>query len=170
MLFLVISHGIFQLFVFKIFQTKYRGEIIEVIEEGVENNNLTLFRFSKDNFNKGLTRLDWIEENEFRSGNKMYDVVNKEFKGDSVYLYCIHDDNESELYAAMDKIFKRMVEENPDKAKDLRNYNNSLSQFYSKPIETEYSTNLYSDCTYFTKISSDLLEGEYIPVSPPPRS
>ncbi|MCG6914838.1 hypothetical protein LJE86_13065, partial [bacterium BMS3Abin03] len=34
MLMLIISHGVFQFFVFKIFQAKYRQEMLEVIEDG----------------------------------------------------------------------------------------------------------------------------------------
>ena len=170
MLMLIISHGVFQLFVFKIFQAKYRGEILEVIEDGVLENELALFTFSKDDLEEGTTRVQWIEEDEFRFDEKMYDVVKMETNGDSVYLYCLHDENESRLYAILDEYFQQMLEDDPDKINELTSLNCSLSQFYSKPLDQEHNAGLFEKGKYFTDVNSNLLEGEHFLVIPPPRS
>jgi len=167
---LIVSHGVFQLFVLKIFQAKYREEIFEVIEDGVPENELTLFTFSKDEIYNGTTKVQWTEEDEFRFDEKMYDVVKMETKGDSVYLYCLHDENESRLYAILDEYFQQMLEDDPDKINELTSLNSSLSQFYSKPLDQKHSAGLFEKGRYFTDVNSNLLEGEHFLVIPPPRS
>jgi len=170
MLMLIVSHGVFQLFVLKIFQAKYREEIFEVIEDGVPENELTLFTFSKNDFEKGTARVHWIEADEFRFDEEMYDVVKNETKGDSVYLYCLHDENESKLYTIIDEYFQQMLEDDPDKINELTSLNSSLSQFYSKPLDQEHNAGLFEKGKYFADVDSNLLEGEHFFVIPPPRS
>ena len=170
MLMLIISHGVFQLFVFKIFQAKYREEILEIIEDGVFENELILFTFSKNDFEKGTARVHWIEADEFRFDEEMYDVVKNETKGDSVYLYCLHDENESKLYIIIDKYFQQMLKDNPDKVNDFNSLNNFLSQFYFKPPEQEKYKGFCEKRKYFADVDPNLLEGEHFLVIPPPRS
>lgn len=141
-----------------------------MIEEGIPEEELVLFRFSKDDFVRGLTHVEWIEENEFRSDGNMYDVVKKEVKPDGVYLYCLYDEKESGLFANLDKILKRLIGENSERAKGLYNFANLLSEFYSKPDETEYNSFLSEKEIYFVNRQSKLLSGEHIPLTPPPRS
>lgn len=170
MLLLIISHGIFQLFVFKIFQAQYREEIIDLIEEGISEDELTFFVFSKDELKNGKSGIQWMEEDEFRFDDEMYDIVKTETKGDSIYIHCIYDENESKLYVMLDKSFQQMLEDDPDKLRDLNILNNSLSQFYSKPIEIENNSALITDRNYFAELTSNLLEGQHFPVIQPPRS
>lgn len=170
MLLLIISHGIFQLFVFKIFQAQYREEIIDLIEDGISEDELTFFAFSKDDLKNGTAGIQWMQEDEFRFDDEMYDIVKTETKGDSTYIHCIHDENESRLYVMLDKSFQQMLEDDPDKMKDLNILNNSLSQFYSKPIEIENNSTLIAGRNYIAELTSNLLEGQHFPVIQPPRS
>ena len=170
MLTLIISHGVFQLFVFKIFQVKYKQEVLEVIEKGVLEDKLAVFVFNGEDLMNGSTKIQWIEENEFRFDNKMYDVVKTETRGDSVYLYCLHDENESRLYTILDECFQQMLDDDPNKVDELTTLNNFLSQFYSKPLDNGNDTEIYEKGKYFTEVNSNLLEGEHFLVIPPPRS
>jgi len=170
MLLLIVFHGVFQLFIFKIFQAKYREEVLEIIKDGVLEDKLTFFAFSKDDLKNGTTLAQWMEEDEFRFNDEMYDVVKEEIHGDSVYFYCIHDENESRLYAVLDKYFQQLLEEDPDKVRDLNTLNSSLSRFYSKPIDIENNSALVSNTDYSAELIPDLLDGEHFLVIPPPRS
>lgn len=170
MLLLIVSHNVFQLFVFKIFQAKYRDEIIGIIDEGISEDELTLFTFSKDDLKNGTAKIQWMEENEFRFNDEMYDVVAKEINDDSVYYYCIYDENESRLYTVFDEYFQKMLEDDPDKLRDLNILNNSLSEFYSKPFVHENKPSFYEKGKYYTDVNNILLEGEHFLVIPPPRS
>ncbi|MFA6570143.1 MAG: hypothetical protein WCT77_02795 [Bacteroidota bacterium] len=53
----------------------------------------------------------WYEdEKEFQLNNKMYDVVKKEIRGDSLYLHCFNDEKEENLLAS----FKSNIENDFD--------------------------------------------------------
>jgi hypothetical protein len=53
----------------------------------------------------------WYEdEKEFRFNNKMYDVVKKEIRGDSLYLHCFNDEKEENLLSS----FKSNIESDFD--------------------------------------------------------
>ena len=144
--------------------------MLEVIEIGVLENELSLFAFNKEDLKNGTTKVQWIEEDEFRIDDEMYDVVRTKAKGDSVYLYCLHDENESRLYTILDEYFQQMLDVNPVKVNELTTLNNSLSQFYSKPLDHENNTGLYEKGKYFTDVNPSLLEGEHFLVIQPPRS
>ncbi len=171
MLFLIISHGVIQFAIFKIFQTKYRTEILEVMLDDISETELVLFSFEKSEFHPGEIGIQWIEDDEFRQQNKMYDVVKKEFLGDSVYLYCIEDENESALYTYFDKYFNKLINEDPNKEKDLEGLSISLNQFYSIPPEIGTKPCNSLDENYFIVYNSNhMLDGVQFLITPPPRS
>ena len=101
MLALIFIHGSVELFILKIFQVQHKEEISKLIDEGLSEDELVLFQFSKDDFEKGLEHIEWVEEHEFRIGGEMYDIVQKEITADSIYLYCYHDRKESKLYSSI---------------------------------------------------------------------
>lgn len=169
MLVMIISHGMYQLFIFKILQAKYREEISQLITDGIPEDMLKLLRFSKNDFENGTAGFEWIEDDEIRIDEKLFDIVKKDVKGDSIYLYCIYDENESVLYANMEIIMDRLIKDDPDKARDLQSFSFSISQFYSKPSDIYNNSRAPGDMSYFFNIPSKLIEREYIPPTPPPR-
>ena len=170
MLFLIISHGIIQFVIFKVFQAKYRTEIVEMMLNDLSEIELVSFKFDKQKFLTGSIRLQWIEEDEFRYNNKMYDVVKKELHSNYVNFYCIEDENESLLYSYFDKYFQKLINEDPVKEEDLEGFSISLSQFYSKPFEFECNPRDYFNGEYSIVYNSNLLDGIQFSITPPPRS
>jgi len=163
MLILIISHGIYQLFIFKLFQVKYRTEAYSEIDTGLANEKLVLFSFRVEDYKNNRINVEWIEEDEFRFEKEMYDIVKKEVKGNSIYLFCFHDRKESMLYLVMDKIFKSFEKE----IDDLKNLPVYFSQYYSE-FPSDYNFYLYSAESY-NLTPAYLLEGEYFLITPPPR-
>ncbi len=170
MLFLIISHGVIQFVIFKIFQAKYRTEIVEVMLNDLSDIELVTLKFDKNEFQSGIIRIHWIEEDEFRYENKMYDVVQKESLSDSVTFYCIEDENESMLYTYFDKYFQKLIDNDTSKEEDLEGFGNTISQFYSKPPEIGCSPQSSFDENYFNVYSAFLLDGVQFSFTPPPRS
>lgn len=170
MLFLLVSHGMVHFVIFKIFQAKYRSEIIEMIIYDITETDLVILKFEINQFNALQYKINWIEDDEFRFENKMYDLIKKEIKSDSVNLYCIYDENETELYSILKKYSQKLIANDPDTEEDLNGLNLSLSQFYSKPIEADYKRHISADEKYFAPFYPSPLEGEYFSFTPPPRS
>lgn len=170
MLFLIISHGIIQFVFLKIFQAKYQAEIVEIMLNDLSETDLVSFKFNKSDLNSGTINIQWLEDDEFRYQNIMYDVFKKEVNGDCVYLYCVQDEKESELYSYFDKYFKKLINEDSDKEEDLESLCYSFSQLYSKPLETEDKSSEYAESKYFTNTPFKILDGVHPSSTPPPRS
>ncbi|MEJ2103413.1 MAG: hypothetical protein P8X47_02415 [Ignavibacteriaceae bacterium] len=170
LLFLIISHGVIQFAFFKILQAKYRAEIIEIMLNDFSETDLVSFKFKKADLDLGLTGIQWIEEDEFRHQNIMYDVFKKEFSGDFVFLYCVQDENESKLYSYFDKYFKKLIDDDSEKEEDLESICNSFNLFYSTPLELNYISLGYTEKDYFSNLSFNVLDGIHPLTTPPPRS
>ena len=170
LLFLIISHGVIQFAFFKIFQVKYRAEIIEIMLNDFSETDLVSFKFKQSDLNLGTAGIQWIEDDEFRYKNIMYDVFKKEVSGDFVILYCIHDENESKLYSYFDKYFKKLMDQDSEKEEDLESICNSFNLFYSKPLEINYNYMGFIEEDYFANLSFNVLDGIYNLNTPPPRS
>ena len=110
--------------------------------------------------------MKWINEYEFRFNGQMYDIIDKEEKGDSIYLYCIDDSIESELYSILDKF----IENDTEDTDEQYGINNFLSHFYllsefNISFQNHQTNNLYNEI-----LIGNVLEGEYLINTPPPRA
>ena len=170
LLILIISHGVIQFAFFKIFQAKYRAEIVEIILNDFSETDLVSFKFKKADLDSSLTGIQWIEKDEFRYQNIMYDIFKKEASGDFVLLYCVQDEKESRLYSYFDKYFKKLIDEDSEKEEDLESICNSFSQFYSKPLEINYNSFAFTEEDYFSNLFFNVLDGIHPLITPPPRS
>ena len=170
LLFLIISHGVIQFAFFKIFQAKYRAEIVEIMLCDLSETELISFKFKKRDLNSGTVKIQWIEDDEFRYKSIMYDVVKIVTSEDFVYLYCIQDENESRLYSHFDKYFKKLIDEDSEKEEDLESICNSFNHFYSKPNEIYYHSMGFTEAKYFTNPSFNVLNGIHPLYKTPPRS
>jgi hypothetical protein len=114
--------------------------------------------------------LEWIEENEFRIDGEMYDVVKREVKKDSIYLYCLHDKTESILYSGIVKIFNRLFGDGPGNDGNSTIINNLLSELYFNTA-TEFSKFYLEESNRYLPVKTfSLLDGEHFINTPPPRS
>ena len=170
MLILIISHGTVQLFILKVFQAQHRKEITQLIDKGNIEEELILFKFNKADIEKGLSDMEWIEEDEFRIDGEMYDVVKREFKNDFIYLYCFHDKKESILYSGIIKIINRLIGDEQNNARNITVINSLFSEFY---FSTKFETNkfyLEIGSAYLPIKTFNLLDFDPPIDTPPPRS
>ena len=170
LLILIISHGVIQFAFFKIFQAKYRAEIVEIMLSDLSETDLISFKFKKSDLNSGSVEIQWIEVDELRYKNIMYDVVKKENRGEFIFLYCIQDENESKLYSYFDKYFKKLIDEDSEKEEDLESICNSFNLFYSKPLDINYNSSGFTEEDYFSNLFFNVLDGIHPLITPPPRS
>ena len=170
LLILIVSHGILQFMLYKVMQVKYRLDMVEQISHGIPDSYLTILKFGKSNYKMSSGNIKWIEDDEFRYQNSMYDVVKTKTVGDSIYLYCIMDENESELYTYFEKYLQNLAEEDPDKFKDIASLNIFLSQFYSSSLNTDSEIPLQLTKQNYFSLTLNPLDGEILLNTPPPRS
>lgn len=77
---------------------------------GVEKSELVLLQLS---VRDAETKLRWEHSREFEYQGRMYDVVEKRFKNDSVYYWCWWDHAETELNRKLDRLVAGVWEKNP---------------------------------------------------------
>jgi hypothetical protein len=75
-----------------------RHEQVEALKT-TPGEKLHILRMSTTGF--ALSRVD---EHEVRVNNKMYDIAWTRISGDSIFVYCLHDEKEDTLFAFLEEI------------------------------------------------------------------
>ncbi len=166
LLLLVISHGIIQFGMFELFRADFRAEAARLIRAGVPEPGRAVFCFDKKEFENEKTPVEWKGDDEFRFEGKLFDVIRTEFKGDSVYFYCLYDEDDTILFSVLDS----MIEDDRDDPEETDGLGISLSNYY---VCGNFDYNLDSpgsEEAYCINPGINLLEGEYVINIPPPRT
>lgn len=166
MILLIISHGIIQFGLFEVIQMNHKTVINKQLNEGVPRSQQVTFKFEKNEYHEKLSKIDWKDKDEFRLDGSMYDIISTEETADSVYIYCILDSNESDLYTILDKLIED-DSENSDHENGLNNY---FSHFYSYTENQNSIKSFYSDNLYFEFTSAGLIYSEIPVATPPPQA
>lgn len=166
MLFLLISHGIIQFGIFEVTQKNLRSETVDQIKKGIPQDQQVILGFGIKAYRDISSRIDWKEQNEFRLDGKMYDILKTEVSEDSVYLYCLIDREESDLYA----ILNELIEEESENSDKENRFNNYFSHFYSYSKNNDFQKILQSENQFFVCTVSSPLESDLSLSTPPPRA
>lgn len=151
--------------VFKTSQLKVKSEIKKLIKSSVPEDQLVVFRLSPENQND----FEWIHSKEFRYKGNMYDIVRKTvISASETDLYCIHDVQETGLFAHLDFLVKQAMnhDKNASKSSTLLSvyfsmlYFQSYQDFNFSPQGTEMQ---------FTEIPEIYASLCLSVLSPPPR-
>lgn len=110
------------------------------LKSGVPEEDLVAFRFTSAQYNN----LHWVKKDkEFKWINSMYDVVSRTEENGIIFLSCINDTKETELFKQLDQL----IELNIGKA------NNSSSNKSTKTIQ-KFASKLF--CEALTKFTLHL--------------
>lgn len=145
---------------FHIQRARIKKEIKHQIKNGVPEDEMTTFTI-----HKSKSALQWINDHEFWHDGHMYDVVLQTIEGDSLYLQCINDDQETSLFASLDKVVNKRLHHPSNK----KNIINSLSNHYLKGYETPIPNFNQVECTHAFICDFSIKTWASPPDSPPPR-
>jgi hypothetical protein len=151
---------------FELVQKNYRNIVADQINNGIPLNKQTVFKFEKKDYQKKISRIEWKDKDEFRFDGRMYDIINTRVTDDSVYLCCILDSDETDLYSILDKL----LEDDSENSDDETGLNNYFSHFYSYTENQNSFKSFYSDNQYFEFTSAGLLYSEIPVATPPPQA
>lgn len=105
-------------------QLKVRKEIKTILKKTVPEHELHLISFSR----KSIKDIDWKKEGkEFRHKGIMYDVVKYKQDSDSVFYYCINDQQETRLFSHLDDLINKQIDD--DKSANGRMAKNLFKLF-----------------------------------------
>ena len=104
-LFVLYSFGYVCLYVQQ--KSQIHTEFFAGLSTGNSAGEIEIIKLKKTDL-KSSGYLIWLEENEFSYHGRLYDIVKKIEKGDSVYYYCHNDKKEENLV----KCFTTLIEQN----------------------------------------------------------
>jgi len=144
-----------------------RKEVKRNIIKGIDQEQLVLLKFHKKEI---FNLLRWEHSKEFEYNGEMYDIVNTENKGDSVYYYCWWDYKETALNKELRELTMSALEKDKrsnEQKKLLRNYYKSLfvsfTIYHIKPDSILKKRDTIFPSLLYTNPS-------YKPSEPPPKS
>lgn len=165
LLLLLISHGVIEFGMFELFRADFRAEAARLINEGVSEHNQVVLSFNNNEFKNHETQVDWKNDDEFRFEGKLFDVIRTEIIGDSVFIYCIYDKDDTKLFSVLDN----MIEDDKDDPEGTDDFGRILSHYY---FCGNFNYNLISPVFENDPITNPEvkpIEGEYLIITPPPR-
>jgi hypothetical protein len=125
--------------------------------------DLELIKINLNSINESFER---VEDREFTLNGKMYDIYQEYVSNDTLYLYCVNDENEDMMHSAFASFINSKKNDTPNSA-----ISNIIKIFITialvPNIEKDilYNTNKNISFTFLTSLNSIIIE---IP-SPPPR-
>ena len=143
-----------------------KNEIKHRITAGINKEELTLLKFS---VYEKETKLKWEHAEEFEYNRQMYDVVDSEIKGDSIYYWCLPDDEETELNEKLNRLVAKACgndEKNNETQKRLYDFYKTL--FHSS-IDLYFSTGKCGSHNLLRQ-NNNLSSVTFPPPTPPPRA
>jgi hypothetical protein len=151
---------------FKILEFNIKKEIKTKIKKGVPESELILLKIPALLEEKSSKEFQMIHEKEFRYKGEMYDIVKKEKKNDTTYYYCIHDKEETRLFANLEALIINELN-NPDKKKELNSILKIFNSFYlisdkNKLLQPSRSDRIFY---YYSDILISIVKN---PLTPPP--
>lgn len=81
-----------------------QNEVEELINSGIDAKDLTLLSFTQ----KELSQLNWKDAKEFEYKGEMYDIVEREQKGNTTLFWCWKDEKETNHNAKLHEILRRL--------------------------------------------------------------
>jgi hypothetical protein len=94
-----------------------RAELREKDESELEKIVLSLKEFKKA----------LVEEDELELNDRMYDIARTEIQGDSIIVYCLHDENEDNLLVLLDSILSNSAKDKKPVPSSLLSFVNLIS-------------------------------------------
>lgn len=93
-----------------------KKEVKRHIIKGIDNDNLVLLKFSKQ---ETQTELRWSHPGEFEYDRKMFDIVKTKTEGDTVYYWCWYDHEETMLNRKLENIADQALGKSPNVRKEI---------------------------------------------------
>lgn len=110
--FILLAHLVGYYPIFKIEQWRIRTAVKEKIKNAIPETELHCIVVAKTS---SSIEMDWFEENEFYYEGSMYDIVRSVTCEDSIYYYCIQDDEEGKLFSHLDELIKQQFDQGAEK-------------------------------------------------------
>jgi hypothetical protein len=152
--------------IFQVQKKQIKREVKWKMISGIDREVLVLLKFTEE---EKKNQLKWKTSNEFEYKGEMYDIVEKEVKGDTTLYWCWLDNEETKLNRQYEELVFYALECNPINQENKK----QIAKFFKIPFLSEPTektaiafqeiNNIYLyDQNFYQSVSSS-------PADPPPK-
>lgn len=142
-----------------------RKEVKQQIIAGIDKNDLVLLAFSAE---QAQTELRWKHAREFEYRGEMYDIVEHEQSGDSLFYWCWWDSEETQLNRQLEELLTQALQQNHQR----QQRQHQLLSFFKNLFHHSEQHFLHippaSPALHFVEMKEQLAELHLTPSCPPP--
>lgn len=142
-----------------------RKEVKHKLMVKVDRGQLVLLAFSKED---AANNLKWEHSKEFEYHNEMYDVVQTETKGDTLYYWCWWDDAETALNKQLTALTTLALQQDPAHQNGQKQVMQFLQQLFFEDIPSIAFVPSEKAAPKYVSDSCLFLSWNSTPPSPPP--
>lgn len=144
-----------------------RKEIKLRLKNGVPDAERVVFTFSEAYC---TSKLIWVKPNEFRLGERYYDVIESHTLSDGKRrLACISDIQESKLFAELNTLLGRELSQDQDKSQPIKLIERTIFSPYVLPLNNhQIPTEVGTFLRLFGGIHFDKFSEKHVSLSAPP--
>lgn len=144
-----------------------RKEIKHKLKNGVPDSERVVFTFT-DNY--CTTKLVWTKPNEFRLGNRFYDVIESQSIADGKRrMECISDIQESKLFAELNTLLGKELSQDQDKSQPIKLIERTIFSPYLLPLNShQIPIEVDTFQRLFGGIHFDKFSEKHVSLSAPP--
>lgn len=149
-------------------QSFFKNDAANQLNGFIKDDNLELIRIHKNDINDNSSIINFTEEDEFLYGGMMYDVYKTAVKGDSIYYYCVSDENENNLEKAFASYLNTKTSNNT-RSNAVNNILLNITKIGLTPVNSDiifYQTGVYFAINKYYHPGNLSLET----LTPPPRT
>jgi hypothetical protein len=146
----------------------FKKEAAEKINDFLPDNELEIISAHITEINSFNPNFVFVNDNEIKVNESMYDIYKTEFKNDSVFYYCINDKNENILEKAFSNYLESKTNNKPGNI-PIHNILLNIIKIALAPVN--FNNNYIQFSINFTTIIPNILPQYSIDIpSPPPKS
>lgn len=143
-----------------------KKEVKHRIIAGIDRTELELLTFHKKDT---LVKLRWEHSKEFEYSGEMYDIVERQTRGDSIHYWCWWDYEETQLNQELDNIVHKAFNQNPQKQNKEKQLISFYKSLYHNSAE-KWSIDInVRNCIHPVIYQEHYKSITFSPLSPPPK-
>lgn len=142
----------------------FKKEAFSKLENFIDTKDLVEINVSKSNYENEDENFHFVEPHEIKYYGKMYDIARTEYKGDTVKIYALSDENEDNLH----NFFALFLYKNlSDKYSRAAGVIHSIIMIASLPSDLKINAFFTESAIFIFILLPDLTGYQDIPTPPP---
>lgn len=138
-----------------------------MLSKGIDKEELVLLKFTKE---ESETKLKWEHAREFSYQHKMYDIVESQIVGDSVFYLCWKDHKETKINNNLKMIANKFFNCKSQQNQKKDRINNFYKSLYCQPNKIKENILTELQISKLSTYSLLIQTQAYSPPSPPPKT